>query len=149
MYYPGVLPFISTADKRGSLTKPNGVRTDGERRLRGTGRPCLASVGSLSLSSLSLGCGGPRREGESCSSHCPSPAGLVPASGDPESLGQETKEVCPDSWTKGVLSVGPTEAKDSQEQVGPWEAVLPLFRAPGSFFVSIHIYSGLLPQGSQ
>lgn len=59
MSYPGVFPFISTADKSGSLTKPNGVRTDGERRLRGTGRPCLTSVGSLSLSSLSLGCGSP------------------------------------------------------------------------------------------
>lgn len=52
----------------------------------------------------------------------PSPTGLVPASGDPESLGQETKEVCPDSCTKGVLSVGPIEAKDSQEQVGSREA---------------------------
>ena len=79
------------------------------------------SAGSPPPSGLSLGCRGLylQREGDL------PPTGLVPASGDPESFGQETKEVCPDFYTKGVLSVGPTEAKDSQEQVGLREAALP------------------------
>lgn len=103
------------------------------------GRACLESAGSPSLSlacPLGVEVCIPRQK-ENCYDHRPSlppNPGLVPATGDPESFGQETKEVCPDFCTKGVLSVGPTEAKDSQEQVGLlWEAALPSLWSPMQF----------------